>query len=100
MKRLAIIVVAVTAICVALVHVRRQEARVRYEIHRRLSRQTVLRRRLWDRRVRIAHLVAPREVRRRTREMALGLTGEDEGRSSLAGAHDLAPPRQAGRSER
>ena len=84
MRRLVMILIAITAICVALVHVRRREARVRHEIHRGLTRQTALRRRLWNQRVRIAHLVAPREVRRRTREMALGLIGRDDDPMPLA----------------
>lgn len=86
MRRLILILAAVTAICVALVHVRRQEARVRHEIHRGLTRQTSLRRRLWDQRVRIARLTAPREVRRRTREMALGRISRDDEPAPLAAA--------------
>ena len=99
MKRPVMILIAVTAICVALVHVRRKEARVRYEIHRGLTRQTALRRKLWDQRVRVAHLVAPREVRRRTREMALGLI-EDRGPMPLAGSHDITSPSETARRER
>ena len=82
--RLVIVTIALAAIAMALVSIRRQEAWVRHDIQRRQQRQMALRRRLWDQRVRIGQLVAPAEVRRRAQEMALDLMDEDETRIHLA----------------
>ena len=84
MVRLAIIIVVLAGIAAALVHLRREEARIRYEIQAALTRQTTLRRRLWDQRVRIARLVAPGEVRKRAEELALDLIDEEESLHPLA----------------
>ena len=86
MVRLTIIILCLTGIGAGLVHLRRQEVRLRYEIQRGHGKQLSLRRRLWDQRVRIGHLMAPAEVRKRVREMALDLTEEDESRSHIARA--------------
>ena len=82
--RLVIVTIVLTAVALALVSIRRQEAWVRHDIQRHQQRQMALRRRLWDQRVRIGQLVAPAEVRRRAQEMALDLTDEDETRIDLA----------------
>ena len=84
MLRLMIIIVAVAAISVGLVYLRREEARVSYDIHRSLSRQTGLRRKLWDQRLEIGHLVAPAQVQKRMRRMVLDMSDEDEPRIRLA----------------
>ena len=84
MLRLMIIIVAVAAIAVGLVYLRREEAQVSYETHRCLSRQTALRRKLWDQRLEIGHLVAPAQVRNRMRRMALDMSNENEPRIRLA----------------
>lgn len=82
--RLAIILAVLTAIGAARVQLARREDRGRYEVHSGLTRQVHLRRRLWDQRTRIGELLAPERIRRRTVEMALDLTGEDESRSRVA----------------
>ena len=88
MARLAIIVAVLAAIGVVRVELGRRADRTRYQVHKDLTRQVMLRRRLWDQRVRIGQLLAPKEVRRRTMEMALDLTGEDESRSRVADSGD------------
>lgn len=82
--RVAIILAAIAAIGLARVELARREDRARYEVHRNLTSQVMLRRRLWDQRVRIGKLLAPERVRHRMAEMALDLTNEDESRSSVA----------------
>lgn len=84
MKRTAIILAVLAAIGVARVQLGREEDRARYEVHRNLTRQVMLRRRLWDQRVRIGEMLAPQEVRRRRDDMVLDLTGESESRSRVA----------------
>ena len=84
MARAAIVLVALAAIGAARVELARREDRARHEVHRRLSDQVVLRRRLWDQRTRIGQLLAPEQVKRRAAEMTLDLTSEDESRSFVA----------------
>ncbi len=72
--RIAFIIIGLTAIAVGLVHIRRQEVVLRHEIQRMQSEHTTLRRELWDRQVRIGHLMAPRAVQQRSKTMALDLT--------------------------
>lgn len=74
--RIAFIIIGLTAIAVGLVHVRRREVALRYEIQRMQSEHTSLRREIWDRQVRLGHLMAPREIRQRSETMALDLTTE------------------------
>ena len=88
MARLAIILTALAAIGVARVELGRRADRTRHQVHKDLTRQVMLRRHLWDQRVRIGKMLAPNEVRRRTVEMALDLTGEDESRSRVADSGD------------
>ena len=74
--RTAFIIIGLTAIAVGLVHIRRQEVATRHEIQRMQSEHTSLRREIWDRQVRIGHLMAPREIKQRSEIMALDLTNE------------------------
>ena len=81
---MAIILAVLAAIGVARVEIARREDRARYEVHRGLTEQVMLRRQLWDQRARVGALLSPEQVKRRTVEMALDLTGEDESRSRVA----------------
>jgi cell division protein FtsL len=82
--RLAVILVAATAIAATLVHVRREQARVGHEIHACLSEQTTMRRELWNLRLEVERLLAPADVRTRAHQMALDLTDEEEARVRVA----------------
>jgi len=82
--RLTVVIFTLTALGLTLVHIRRQEARVRHEIQDCQTHQVRLRRRLWDQRLSIGRLTCPRQVRDRVEMMALDLTGEDEDRTHLA----------------
>jgi len=84
MLRVTVILLALAVIGVARVELGRQEDRMRYEVHRNLTQQVELRRRLWDQCVRIGEMLAPREVRRRRDDMALELTDENESRRRMA----------------
>lgn len=72
--RIAFIIIGLTAIAVGLVHIRRQEVALGYEIQQLQSRHISLRREIWSRQVRMGHLMAPRAVRQRSEVMALELT--------------------------
>ena len=91
MLRLTAVIFTLTALGLALVHIRRTEARVRYEIQECQTRQVRLRRGLWDQRLSIGRLICPRRVRDRAEMMALDLTREDEDRTHLAGRPGRAP---------
>ena len=73
---MAFLIIGLTAIAVGLVHIRRQEIVLRHEIQRMQSEHTSLRREIWDRQVRLGHLMAPREIKQRSETMALDLTSE------------------------
>lgn len=74
--RMAFIIIGLTVIAVGLVHIRRREVVLRHEIQQMQSEHTSLRREIWDRQVRLGHLMAPREVKQRSETMALDLTTE------------------------
>jgi hypothetical protein len=71
--RLAIIIVALTAIAVTLIHLRRGELAMACETQRLQMEQVTLRRTMWDQQVRLGRLLAPPEVKRRSEEMALDM---------------------------
>ena len=75
--RLAIIIIGVTAIAVTLIHMRRAELAMNCEMQRLQMEQVTLRRTLWDQQVRLGHLLAPSEVKRRSDEMSLNLVVPD-----------------------
>lgn len=64
--RLATIILALGAIAVGLVHLRRAEMVARYEVQQLQVTQVRLRRTLWDQQVRLSRLMTPAELRRRT----------------------------------
>ncbi len=72
--RCALLLVALTVIAAALVHLRRGEVRARYETHRCQARQVTLQRRLWNQQVQLSELTSPRQIRERAEAMALRLT--------------------------
>jgi neutral trehalase len=72
--RIAAIIVALTAIAVGLVHIRRAEVTARYEAQRFRLRQAEIRRILWDQEVRLGDLTAPGELRRRASELSIDLS--------------------------
>jgi hypothetical protein len=88
--RLAIVIVALAAMAVSLVHIRRAEVIARHEAQRFQLQEMKLRRRLWDQQITLSYLTTPAEVRRRSEEMCLGLVEKD--RSAL-NAKDKAPNR-------
>lgn len=82
--RLAIIIVALTAIAVTLIHMRRAELSMNCEMQRLQLEQVSLRRTLWDQQVRLGKVLAPPEVKRRSDEMALDLVVPDPAQKRLA----------------
>ena len=88
MARAAIILAVLAAVGVVRVQLGREEDRMRHEVHRELTRQVEIRRRLWAQRVQIGKMLAPREVKLRIEQMVLDLTGENESRSRVADSGD------------
>jgi hypothetical protein len=70
---MAAIMLALGAVAVALVHVRREETMAAHEIQRLQRRRVVIRRELADRMVRVGELTTPRSVIDRAEELALDL---------------------------
>jgi len=71
--RMAVVIIALAAIAVALVHLRRAELSVRHETQELRTQQVGLRRELWDLQNRAGQLTAPGEINRRRGQMALDL---------------------------
>ena len=69
--RLALIIVCLTSIAVARVHLRRSQLLVRHDQQEQANRQIELRRALWDQQVRLGYQTAPDRIRQRAQEMAL-----------------------------
>jgi cytochrome c-type biogenesis protein CcmE len=63
--RLIVIILALAAIAVGLIHLRRNEIAVRHDIQRVQIQRIELRRQVAEQEVRIGHLVAPHSVQRR-----------------------------------
>ncbi|HOD81647.1 MAG: hypothetical protein BWX88_01871 [Planctomycetes bacterium ADurb.Bin126] len=82
--RLGIIIIALAAIAVALVQVRREEMVARHRLQTLRAAQVKIRRALWEQQVRLGELTAPRAVRHRAAEMALGLVDKAEAERKVA----------------
>ena len=79
---MAIVILALAAIAVTLVHLRRRQTSFAHEIQSLQSRQVTLRRKLWDQQVRLGYLTSPRVVHQRV-ELAV--------EAHLAGSDAAAP---------
>ena len=71
--RTSLVIVALAAIAVTVVHLRREQTRAQNEIHRLKMRQIHLRRRLYDQQADLGRLLAPRRVLERADRMDVGL---------------------------
>jgi len=80
--RLAALILAMTGIGVALVHVRGSQAATRCEIQRLRLRGVDVSRRIWDQQARLGRMTGPQGIRFRADRMALNLT-EPGRRASL-----------------
>ena len=69
--RITIVIVALAAIMVGMVHLRRTRTNLRNEIQKMENQQIALKRELQDQQIRLGRAMAPSEIRRRTAEMAL-----------------------------
>jgi len=83
--RLLAVILALGAMAIALVHIRRAEIGAAHETQVLRAEQVRLRRVLWDQQVELGRLTAPGQVQRRAEEMSLGLTEKGRGRDSVAG---------------
>ncbi|MGA2266054.1 MAG: hypothetical protein ABSH10_06440 [Phycisphaerae bacterium] len=71
--RLAMIIIALAAMAVGLVHIRHAEVVARHDSQEYQLQQVKLRRQLWDQQIALSYLTTPAEVRKRSEEMSLGL---------------------------
>jgi len=82
--RISLIIVALAAIAVGLVHLRREQTRVAYQTQRAQIRQVELRRRLCDQQVELGRLTNPQCVRRRASQLDIALTDQGTVRTAQA----------------
>ena len=75
--RLGVIIVALAAIAVGLIHLRRREIMLRHEIQRVRNQRVELRRQMDDRTVGLARLLTPEAVARRWEEIDKARRSED-----------------------
>ncbi len=68
--RTAIAIMVLTTVAIAMVHMRRQDARVRHEIQRLQLKQISLRRTLWDQHAVLAGRTNPRTIEKRVEEIS------------------------------
>ena len=72
--RIAFVIISMTLIAVALVHIRRAELPIRHEMECLETRHAALRRELRDRQMRLGHQTTPQAIRFRADAMSLDLT--------------------------
>jgi len=75
--RLVPIIIALTAIAVSLVHIRRQQTSFAHEIQRLRNRHVSLRRTLWDQQAKLGYLVSPGRIQDKVDSFAGPLTISD-----------------------
>jgi hypothetical protein len=92
--RLAVVIIALAAMAVTLVHVRRAEITARHQIEQLNLQRRQLRRTLWDQQIALGRLTNPQAVKDRGGEMGLGLV---EPRPSQNSGHAGLVPRATGR---
>jgi len=72
--RISLVIAALAAIAVGMVHIRRDETRTNYQIQQLQLDQTHLRRKLYDQQADLGRLIAPRQVRERMGKLDVRLT--------------------------
>ena len=88
MRRLCVIIVALWAMGLGLVHIRRAQVRARREVQQYRMKQISLRRRLWDQEVRIGQLTTPDRIRFRAAQMPLQLVEKHNAPRQVLTAHN------------
>jgi hypothetical protein len=73
---MAWVIVSLAVLAAGLVHLRRQESAVRYQLQQLPLRHMEARRAIWDRRVEFGHLTVPRSIRHRADVMDLEMTDQ------------------------
>lgn len=70
---MVLIILAMAAVTVAMVHVRREQIRARHQLQQLRLEQVQLRRKVCDQQAQVGILTAPKAVRQRVGELAVGL---------------------------
>ena len=73
--RLHLVIVALAAIAVGLVHIRRNEISANHRIQQLQVKQIYQRRKLYDEQVKLGKRIAPKKVRGQMEDLDIGLTG-------------------------
>ncbi|KKK85673.1 hypothetical protein LCGC14_2770940 [marine sediment metagenome] len=74
--RIAFVIVSLTVIALALVHLRREEVAMRRDMQRVQSEHVKVRREIWDRQMKIGDMMTPQAIRFRSEVMALEMTND------------------------
>jgi hypothetical protein len=72
--RISLVIAALAAIAVGMVHIRRSETRTNYQLQQLQVDQIYLRRKLYDQQANLGRLIAPKEVRERMGKLDVRLT--------------------------
>jgi len=72
--RFSLVIAALAAIAVGMVHIRRGETRTNHQIQQLQMEQIYLRRKLYDQQADLGRLIAPKEVRERMGRLDVRLT--------------------------
>ena len=89
------IIIALAAMAVSLVHIRRAEVVARHESQQLQLQQVKLRRQLWNQQIALGYLTTPAEVRKRSEEMSLGLVEQNGTVAKTAAKAAPAAPKAA-----
>ena len=72
--RISLVIAALAAIAVGMVHIRRSETRANYQIQQLQVDQVYLRRKLYDQQADLGRLISPQQVRERMGKLDVRLT--------------------------
>lgn len=91
--RLAVVIIALAAIAVGLVHTRRMQTGARHELQKLENQQIALKRQLQDQQVQLGWLTSPSEIHRKAAELALPMVERSKSSGELTtGSVTPAPP--------
>jgi hypothetical protein len=89
--RIALVIMALAAVAVGMIYIRRAETRANHEVYRLQLIQVHLRCRVYDQQAELGRLTAPKDVRQRAEKMDVGLTWFNSGEPTVV---ERAPVRK------
>ncbi len=91
--RLAVVIIALSAIAVGLVHIRRARTGACHEIQKLENQQIALKRQLQDQQVQLGWLTSPSEIHRKAAEMALPMVERSKASGEMTTGSVAPAPR-------